>query len=209
MHKSYSGAGRTQGTSRPRGQTPGAAANSPRCHPNWVSLANDETRGGEAGETACGSEASNDQRHRHPRTNAKLRRVQIPGASPENSKLSGQVARTASAAGPVRAPPRNRTRMTRAGGVSKRQAPQATETQGAKNRKGESDRAGVAQTEPTPQRDGPEAGILRTVRRDRRTLKGTSPNLTRGVRRDCPRRRAGGPPAGRSRRKGAEAGAGR
>jgi len=68
MHKSYSGAGRTQGTSRPRGQTPGAAANSPRRHPHWVSPANDETRGGEAGETACGCEASNDPRRRHPRT---------------------------------------------------------------------------------------------------------------------------------------------
>lgn len=64
--------------------------------------------------------------------------------------------------------------MTRAGGVSRAPNTASTETQGAKNRKGESERARVAPTGKTPQRDGPEAGNLRTERRDRRTLKGTN-----------------------------------
>jgi len=57
--------------------------------------------------------------------------------------------------------------MTRAGGVSTITQRNHPETRGAKNRKGEFDDrdadvgVGSACNEPTPQRDGPEAGCLR------------------------------------------------
>lgn len=147
MHKSYSGAGRTQGTSRPRGQTPGAAANSRRRHPHWVSPANDETRGGEAGETAGGIEASNDPRRHHPRAEEDCEGYENPRSVAGKVKTFRPGRENSPNAGPGRVPPKNRTRMTRAGGVWKRRTPQAMPDAGAKNRKGESDRARVAQAD--------------------------------------------------------------
>lgn len=119
MHKSYSGAGRPQGTSRPRGQTPGAAADPRRRHPHWVSPANDETRGGEAGETAGGIEASNDRRRRHPRAKENCEGSENPMSVAGKLETFRPGRENSPSAGPGRVPLKNRTRMTRAGGVSR------------------------------------------------------------------------------------------
>jgi len=64
--------------------------------------------------------------------------------------------------------------MTRAGGVSNYSQRTNRKREGAKNRRGELDWFGLgAEIESTPQRDGPKAGRLRTVRRGRQTSKGT------------------------------------
>jgi len=96
----------------------------------------------------------------------------IPGASPGGHTL-GQVAITAR----VRAwyaGERRRPRMTRTGGVLKT-LKKGNETRGDENRKDEpAESVGARQAGGTSERDGPRwRGGHRTVRRDRRTLKGT------------------------------------
>ena len=130
MRKSYSGAGRTHGTMRSRGQTPGAAATNlwshrhKRCRPR-----DDETRGGK---WRNGRWVRDVERRRHPRTEAKLRRVLSESHGRRRDfDGPGQVAITAQAAGPSREPPKIRTRMTRGGGVEEAIDPRRTSRRNA------------------------------------------------------------------------------
>jgi len=194
MRKSYSGAGRSHGTVRPRGQTPGAAATNLRSHRHKRWARDDETRGGA---WRNGRWVRDVERRRHPRAEAKLRRVLVNPMGVAGTLTVPARSREQSGAGPVRRPERNRPRMTRAAASPKPRNGKAPETRGAKNRMGEPTswrgcrgweqrRSGMARSR-----------LLRAVRRDRRTPKGSKRNLMRGacrsVRVQCDAGGTGGP----------------
>src|SRR3954453_7355151 len=108
MRKSYSGAGRSHGTVRSRGQPPGAVATNSRPTATSGGPRDDETRGGK---WRNGRGGGGGEKRRHPRTEAKLRRVLSESHGRRRDfDGPGQVAITAGA-DPVRRPERNRPRM--------------------------------------------------------------------------------------------------
>lgn len=134
VRKSYSGAGRSHGTVRPRGQTPGAAATSLWSTPQALDPATMKLAVAR-GETAGGCETS--EQASSPVDGSKTAK----GVSESHGRRRdfdgpGQVARTVRRGSGTSAE-RNRSRMTRADGVSQARKRKATETRGAKNRTGE------------------------------------------------------------------------
>jgi len=169
VRKSLGGTGGPRGTARPRSQSPGAASDRAR-----RSVVTGESRertlaDGAAAKRQVGPIGIDEVPTRAGRDQHCEGHKRTPRASPTSQKEIGQAAITARTAGPVRAPKERRPRMTRAGGVSTNTRSKQTETRGAKNRKGEFEqparcrrgRRTFTGLEPTPQRDGPEAGRLR------------------------------------------------